>query len=338
MGGLARKATIIDQEKLDSSNVLVFDSGDLFFLEDTKHNDENRKIHAKIIAESYKNMGCNAISPGERDFKELGLSYLKELKDIGQLKFTSCNIYDSSKENRIFDEYGSATINGYNITFIGASSVFLNEELYIREPISDIKNTLSKVSIDSDFIILLFNGTEKDLDRIQESDLDIDMILYSRKDGKFNSRASTDGGKKRIPAITSGNRGKYMNKISVSINGESSEFVDLSAAESKIRSSKKYLDNKRKNAPGTDLHEIYKDNTQILKDIKYHESKISSSEKKINEAVQRFKTEKIALNEKVDSKPEVLLIVDSGMSKIIKGPPDSKGRDSSHPHHGHNHD
>ncbi len=54
-----------------------------------------------------------------------------------------------------------------------------------------------------------------------------------------------------------------------------------------------------------------------------------------------FKTEKVSLNSKVNSKPEILLIVDTGMAKIVKGPPgkkDNKGRKIGDPHHGHTHD
>ena len=341
MGGLARKASIIDNKNADSLNVLFFDTGDLFFLDSTKHNNDTRKIHAQIIAESYKNIGCTAIAAGERDINELGLSYIEELIDIGGLKFTSCNIYDSKKENRIFSEYGVTDINGFKVVHVGASSVFVNDDLHIKEPVSAIRNTIDKISKDSDFVILLFNGTDKDLDRLQKSDIDIDMILYSKNDGKFNSRASTDGGKDRIPALTSGNKGKYVNQLSISLNDNISELVDISAAKNTIRASKKYLDNKKKNTPGADLHKVYKDNNKVLKDIKYHETKISSSKKLMAESGRSFKTEKISLNSKVNSKPEILLIVDKGMAKIIKGPPakkDSKGRKIGDPHHGHDHD
>ena len=81
MGSLARKASIIDNENADSLDVLFFDTGDLFFIDDTKHNNDTRKIHAQIIAESYKSIGCTAIAAGERDINEFGLSYIQELID-----------------------------------------------------------------------------------------------------------------------------------------------------------------------------------------------------------------------------------------------------------------
>ena len=43
--------------------------------------------------------------------------------------------------------------------------------------------------------------------------------------GKNNSRASSDGGKGRIPVFTSGNRGKYLNKIIVKLNDGNGDLV-----------------------------------------------------------------------------------------------------------------
>ena len=81
MGGLARKASIINQEKSKGSHVLVFDTGDVFFLDKNKYNDDTRKIHAEIIAKSYNMIGCNSLSPGLRDVSEFGFSYLDSLSN-----------------------------------------------------------------------------------------------------------------------------------------------------------------------------------------------------------------------------------------------------------------
>ena len=340
MGGLARKASIINQEKSKGSHVLVFDTGDVFFLDKNKYNDDTRKIHAEIIAKSYNMIGCNSLSPGLRDVSEFGFSYLDSLKRMGVLNFSSCNIYDLSKANRLFNQYSIVDIDGFKISYIGASSVFQNSEIHIKEPISEIRKSIDIVSKESDFTILLFNGTDSDLDRLQNSDIDIDMVLFSKSDGKSNSQASSNGGKKRIPVFTSGNRGKYLNKITVSLNDNKSDLLDISKEKSAIKASKKFLDNKNKlNTKKIKLEELYKDNQKVLKDITYHKSKIASSEKKIKDTINGFETEKIPLNAKVDSNSEVLSVIDEGMSKIVKGPPvkDHKGRESGDPHHGHNH-
>ena len=341
MGGLARKANIINQEKKKGANVLVFDTGDTFFLENNKYDNDTRKIHAEIIAKSYDMIGCNSLCPGSRDISEFGISYLDKLKGIGNIGFSSCNIYDSTKTNRLFDEYGIIDVEGFKIAYIGASSVFKSSETHIKEPVSAIRAAVSNASKEANFIILLFNGTDSDLDRVQSSDIDIDMILFSKSNGKSNSQASSNGGKKRVPVFTSGNRGKYLNKILINLNDNNSSLLDISKEENNIRASKKFLDNKNKlNTKEVALEEFYKSNKKVLKDIAHHRSVIESSEGKIDKAINSFITRKIPLNTKVENNLEVLKVVEDGMAKIVKGPPgkrDSKGRLPSHPHHGHGH-
>ena len=81
MGGLARKATIVDEEKQKNDNVIILDAGNLFFkknqLSDIDRDD--LKINARIIRDAYNTIGCNAFNPGEKDFAA-GLDYLLELK------------------------------------------------------------------------------------------------------------------------------------------------------------------------------------------------------------------------------------------------------------------
>ena len=67
MGGLARKATIIENLINSGDNPLVLDAGDLFF----KSTDidpgialDVAKINAKIINDSFNLMGCDGFSPG----------------------------------------------------------------------------------------------------------------------------------------------------------------------------------------------------------------------------------------------------------------------------------
>ena len=87
------------------------------------------------------------------------------------------------------------------------------------------------------------------------------------------------------------------------------------------------------------MDELYKDKPKILQTINNHRKIIEVSSNKLNNAKNTIKTNKVPLNTKVDSKPEILFIVDEGMAKISKGPevPDHKGRAPGHPHHGHGH-
>ena len=338
LGGLARKANIIDNERLNDRPVIVLDSGDLFFsksiLYEDKDNIEEAKIRSEIIVKSNNQMSYNAFNPGSRDFA-LGLSYLKKIEEKSNFNFISCNLFNSKTKERIFDSHLIEDYNGYKIGYIGASSSFDKDSILIREPISEITEVYNQISNQTDYVIVLFNGTKPDLDRLNKSGIGFDLILRSGG----SSRASENGGSGETPMYESGNKGKYLNKISVAITDMSSDIVDLDLYEKKIRQSNKHLKNKKLGDSNANLDELYKDKPKILSTINNHRKIIEASDKKIKSAKNTIKADKVPLNTKVNSKAEILLIVDEGMAKIPKGPeiPDAKGRLPGHPHHGHSH-
>ena len=338
LGGLARKASIIDEETLKGNPVIVLDSGDLFFSKSTlyadKDNIDEAKIRAEIIVNCNNEMNHSAFSPGSRDFA-LGLAYLKKLKDQSNFNFTSCNLFHQNTSDRIFDSYAIENINGFKVGYIGAASSFQKDSILVKEPINEIKKIYNEISDKTDYIIVLFNGTASDLKRLDKSNIDIDLILRS----KGSSRASEHGGAENILTYEAGNKGKYLNKIELSLTEINSEIVDLDLERKKVRQSTKHLKNKKKGDSNANLDELYKDNPKILNVINNHREIIKASNERLDSAKNTIKSHKIGLNTKIDSKPEILLIVDSGMSKIVKGPPqeDHKGRKPDDPHHGHDH-
>ena len=130
-----------------------------------------------------------------------------------------------------------------------------------------------------------------------------------------------------------------MSCLSVSLTEINSEIIDLDLERKKVRQSTKHLKNKKKGDSNANLDELYKDNPKILNVINNHREIIKASNERLDSAKNTIKSHKIGLNTKIDSKPKILLIVDSGMSKIVKGPPqeDHKGRKPGDPHHGHDH-
>ena len=71
LGGLARKATILEQLNNEGINPLVLDAGDLLFKKnvlDPGVTLDVSKVNAEIIIDSFIEMGCDAFSPGSKDF------------------------------------------------------------------------------------------------------------------------------------------------------------------------------------------------------------------------------------------------------------------------------
>ena len=65
----------------------------------------------------------------------------------------------------------------------------------------------------SDLIVLLFNAEEEDIIKFQASNIDVDLIIRSK-----SKQRSDDGGKKRIPVYSCGDRGKYLYQLDLKLS------------------------------------------------------------------------------------------------------------------------
>lgn len=63
MGGMLRRATIIDKERSSNKNILLLDAGDSF-----KEPTEQGKLKAKTLIQAMDRLGYDAALPGEKDF------------------------------------------------------------------------------------------------------------------------------------------------------------------------------------------------------------------------------------------------------------------------------
>ena len=71
MGGLARKATIIENSKENGLPLFVLDAGNLFFGKDRVLpgvSEETAGVNARIILHASNKMGFEAIRVGSKDF------------------------------------------------------------------------------------------------------------------------------------------------------------------------------------------------------------------------------------------------------------------------------
>ena len=135
LGGLARKASVIDELRSDGFDVVVLDAGNLLFKKETLDPGsptEIAKLTGEIIINSFNKIGCKAFSPGSKDFAA-GLAFVQEMQNLANFPFISANIFDINGD-RIFDPYTIIEIDGLSLGIVGLASTFNHPELYIKNP------------------------------------------------------------------------------------------------------------------------------------------------------------------------------------------------------------
>ena len=340
MGGLARKSTIVNNLRNEGHDVIVADAGNLFFKKDklsTGVTIETAKETSNIIVECFNAIGCDVFSPGSHDFAA-GFEFLKTLEKKSNFPFISANIFGKYGE-KIFEPYIIIEKQGKKIGFLGLASVFINENVTVKDPFKVLKSIINELESKTDMIILLFNASEKDLNRLKTKNYAVDFAVRSRSN--LPPKVSKDGGSSNIPVYSIGMRGKYVFEFDINIGDSSSNFVDLMYIQSKLEKSEKFLGTHNIDfEESVDLDIEFKDDPKTLKQIKKNLEDRENFKDELSNAVNYFSFKKYSLDKQIKDDSRILSIIDAGKAKIneLHGPiPDDKGRLPSHPHHGHNH-
>ena len=312
MGGLARKATILEQLNNEGINPLILDAGDLLFKKnvlDPGVTLDVARINAEIIIDSFNEMGCDAFSLGSKDFAG-GLDFVLSQYKKSNFPFLSCNIANKSGE-LIFEPYTILESNNIKVGVIGLTSVFDNNEIEILDPIVSLRNILNEINSKSDIVILLFNATQQDLTRLYNNDFELDMILSSR-----GRTRSSDGGS-RIPTYIAGDRGKILYKFDLNIIDNDLPFIDLAWCENTIKRVGDRLEKMKQGNPDVDLIQLYRSDQKTLNRIYGYQSQLNQANQSLENAINTLTFEKIELGKLIFDEPNILKIVDKG-KEIIK--------------------
>jgi len=104
LGGVARRATLIDRARAEGDAALVLDAGDLFlpqrgnFVAGKRPDAGEVERRARLLAAAYGRMGTTALLPGERDLA-LGLPLLRRLAQQAGVPLVASNLYGKNGKN-----------------------------------------------------------------------------------------------------------------------------------------------------------------------------------------------------------------------------------------------
>lgn len=288
---------------------------------------------AEIIVSSFNAIGCDAFSPGSKDFAG-GLAFLSKMQNSADFPFISANILDANG-NRLFDPYTIVEKDGISVGIIGLASNFVHSEVSVRNPADALAEVVDEVDSQCDVLVLLFDSTEADISQVQSAAYPIDFTIRSR-----SKKRSQDGGTKNILEYSCGDRGKYLYQFDLAIVEPGKKFTDLATYENLISQAEKRLNKMKQGNLIADLRNLYQDDPLSLNKIDNYEKQITDAKAVIGDVENTIKMSKHELDKNVPDRPDILDIVDNGKAKIeqVVGPqPDKSPILNNHNHHNHNH-
>ena len=351
MGGLARKATMIDSLSKDNQPYLVIDSGNLFFAKENIDPGQpmtKGKIYAEAMIQGFNIIGCDAFSPGPYDFAG-GKDFLMEnLYKKALFPFISLNITDLDNE-LLFDEFVVHNVGGQSVAFIGLTSIFQSPDIIVKEPLKVLDDFFNTNQLSADIIILLGNLTPQDLSKIYNKNYPIDLIMDSK-----NGKLSSDGGNKNIPTYSLGKKGQRLFAFDITTVSNDNDYVDINWCENTVNYYNGRLNNMKEQVANNlglnssdliDLEKHYRNDSATLKRVKKYMNMIEDANQQLENAKNLISVSKYELGEKGTNKvvprEDLDIIVTAAIKKEKESQhpnmPDHKGRLPGDPHYNHSH-
>ena len=226
LGGIARRATLINQQR-EKGEVLLVDGGDF-----GGYKEPSLWETTEFEWEMMTKMGYDAVTPGPNEMLQ-GLGKLKALVAQGGPKMVSANVTDKSG-NLILPEYTVITKGGvrYGITGVTSES-FYNYNVTKGDQVSDdfafkdinqtLRDVLPKVKKESDITVVLMHVGPGDARRIVDEIPGMDVVLVGHNPGyMFNPDRVGE-----TLMLRPGTKGQYISVLELSLD-DSNKIVDFS--------------------------------------------------------------------------------------------------------------
>ncbi|MGA9350471.1 MAG: hypothetical protein WBW48_16945 [Anaerolineae bacterium] len=167
---MARRATLIKQERAQAEHVLLLDAGDSL----TGDMDPARRTQGQTSVEAMNLMGYDAMALGEEDLA-LGLEVLEQRMAEAKFPFLSANVVRADTGKLLAQPYVVREIGGHRVGIIGLTGPAQVPGIRVLDPLETARNAVAEVGKQTDVIILLSHaGVDTDLtiaDMVSEIDL-----------------------------------------------------------------------------------------------------------------------------------------------------------------------
>lgn len=198
LGGLARRVAMVERARSKGSEVLVVDSGDLFFEKKEGVDQERARTKAEILAKAYRKMGVVAVNVGDLDLLQ-GLEFLKKLSQEG-LPLISANLVDAASGKLLFPPCQLKQVGSLKVAFVGLLGPEMSPQVQkavagkvaISDPWEAARKAMEELKGKADLLIVLSDmGTARN-QRLARETQGVHFILGGH-DGRFASSPQLEG-------------------------------------------------------------------------------------------------------------------------------------------------
>ena len=298
------------------------DAGDALFSTFvlTKETEPESKLKAEAIAYGFRKFGVDVLNVGGFDLAK-GYGYLRQLADSLNLPYISANLIDATTGELVFPAYKIIEKGGLRVGVIGLTDLLppTAEDLKSKDIIDSGIQLIKELKPQTDIIVILVNVERAQVENITNAFADADYIFTSRS--TYRTRPGTNQLAEGPLVYASGNQGKYLTRVDLTILKPDSAVVDISRIQARLNVINRRLESLQKRDPEKSLEEIYANKPNLLKTIARYRKDKTTLEKELKAATNRSVFTSVALSKKIKDEPEMLAYVDSVLVECEKVKP-----------------
>ncbi len=187
LGGVARRARMIEEIRKENPAVLLLDYGDIFFKQTLVREFDRPQAVAKarLLAQACRLMKTDAILPAEKDFAA-GTEFLKELAEEEKLPFVATNLYGKADGKPLFKRYLLREAGGTRVAILGLVHDFTNlgrsryEDIEIRDPVESARAVLADLGGKADLVVALVHDWPRGVEKLAREAKGLDILIGSQ--------------------------------------------------------------------------------------------------------------------------------------------------------------
>jgi 5'-nucleotidase len=169
---VARRATVVKQERAAVAHVLLLDAGDTL----SSDRPLARQSQGKVVIEAMNLMGYDAMALGERDL-QLGPQVLRQRLAEATFPFLAANL--ELEGELLVEPYAIREAGGHRVAIIGLTGMIPNplHGFEVRDPLGTAQILVDELRPQADIIVLLVHVGQEMEQRLKQEIQGIDIIV-----------------------------------------------------------------------------------------------------------------------------------------------------------------
>jgi len=159
VGGIARRATVIDRERDYAEYTLVLDAGDALLSD----KDPAKITRGESSVALMNAIGYDAVTLGLKDVTFLSLEELRQRIEQAEFPMLSANVYVGDSEELLAEPYVVLDVADHKVGILGLTDTGNGPNVTVTDPLEAAREWVPKVQQEADIVIVLSHaGLETD--------------------------------------------------------------------------------------------------------------------------------------------------------------------------------